>query len=159
MGDTSSLLRQRPVWSVTRRKSPRYLRLRRSAVGMIRAQPAIKRTHFPLRVRSGATLVTSRRRSWRRTRPLSTATAAVVTNPMRCERPATELAKAATRTCPRPIKRKTKATVPGATTRIRSAWRRSPINARSATKKPARSARFTRARFRVRPAISLTGLT
>ena len=86
-------------------------------------------------------------------------TAAAVMNRTRCEQRETELAKAATTTCPRRIMRKTRGTVSDVTIRIPSGERRSLLDAQTATMKLGRRKRSTRARFRVRLATSLTDLT
>ena len=159
MEGTRSPPMRRPAWNVTERRSQRCQHPRHSAVDMIRARAAMRRMRFPPRVRFGVPLVMRERGSWHRTRRRSTVIAAVVTNPMRCERQETKLAKAVTTTCRRHIMRKTKETVSGATIRIPSGERRSLLNARNATMKLGLRPHFMRARCRVRLAISLTDST
>ena len=159
MAGTSLPPRRRLVWSVTRQRSRWSLPPRPSPTVMIRVRTAIRHTRFPRRAHSSAHRVTRQSGSWGRTRPRSTVTAAVVMNRTRCEQRETELAKAATTTCLRPIMRKTRGTVSGATIRIPSGERRSLLNAHNATRKLGRRPRFTRARFRVLPATNLTDST
>lgn len=159
MGDTSSPRMRRPAWSVTGPRSQRCRHPRRSVMGMIRARPAMRHTHFLHRRHFSAPLVTRKRGSWHRTRRRSTVIAAVVISPMRCELRETKLAKAVTTTCRRHIMRKAKETVSDATIRIPSSERRSLLNAQNATMKLGLRPHSTRARCRVRPAISLTDST
>lgn len=147
---------RRPAWSVTGHRIRWFLNPRLSATGMIRARTAISHTHFRHRLRSGAPLVTSESRSWRRRRSASIKTAPVVTKTMPYGKRTAELARAVTMTSSRRIPRRAGKTVSRATNRTPVAQRRLPVHARSATKKLAQSEPFTRRRFRVRLAMSLT---